>query len=271
MTRPASLGTSRAPRAVLASVLCTGTLLVTAACSALELGTGDPRQDATTASSSPARTRPAKPSAPASAAAAPALTDAQAQAALISEADLGEPWVPTQGAATWRDAFLKVRGAQPDCGRLMEALYADELLGAPARAAVGLDDLWDEAQLRHQVTAQSPAEVDRALARLATLPQKCGRFRVTAERGGALDVTVDEVALPPAGDARQGLLVTVTAGGADDPVTLTLVAAAVRVGEDAFTVTGGGLGDVPPEAVDAAVQLGALRLAEVRRQGRVQV
>ncbi|MET9731918.1 hypothetical protein ABZZ79_15060 [Streptomyces sp. NPDC006458] len=252
MTRPAI------PSALLASLL--GTVLAATACTTTAPAA---RQKATTPASS--TSTPAPPPS------APALTEAQAHAALISEADLGEPWTPTQGAATWRDAFLKAKAAQPDCGRLLDALYTDELLGAPARAAVGLDDGWDEAQLRHQVTAQPPAEVDRALAWLGGLPGKCGRFTATSSRGTPLSVTVDGIPLPEVGDARQGLLVTVSEETDGEWVTLTLLAAAARVGEDAFTVTTGGLGDVPPEALEAAVGLGAQRLAEVRKQGRVQV
>ncbi|MFJ8081765.1 hypothetical protein ACIQ6Y_14245 [Streptomyces sp. NPDC096205] len=265
MTRHASPGSSRV---LFGSLLCAGALLVTSACSALVMGeSADP-----SGSASSAGTRSAKPSKqPPSPTAPAALTDAQARAALVSWADLGEPWAPTQGAATWRDAFLKATAAQPDCARLLEALYTDELLGAPGRAAVGLDDDWDEAQLRHQVAVRPRAEVDRALEWLATLPDTCSGFTAKAARDRALQVTVSDLPLPEAGDARQGLLVTVTDEEGDEPVTLTLLAAAVRVGDDAFTVTGGGLGDVPPEAVDAVVDLGARRLAEVRRQARVQV
>ncbi|MFI9150971.1 hypothetical protein [Streptomyces sp. NPDC053367] len=255
------------PRPVVASLLCAGALLATSACSAIVME----RAAAPSGSASPATARPPRSSAPPSPAAQPALTDAQAQDALISEADLGEPWAPTQGAATWRDAFLKATATQPDCARLLDALYTDELLGAPGRAAVGLDDGWDEAQLRHQVAVRPRAEVDRALEWLASLPGRCARFTATAALGRSLEVTVTDLPLPEAGDARQGLLVTVTEEAGDEPLTLTLLAAAVRVGDDAFTVTSGGLGDVPPEVVDAAVDLGARRLAEVRRQGRVQV
>ncbi|MFF0201166.1 hypothetical protein [Streptomyces sp. NPDC005017] len=247
------------PHTLLASLL--GTALAATACTTPTPATPPKRPAATTSAqaTTPPATRP------------PALTTAQAQAALITEADLGEPWAPTQGAATWRDAFLKATATQPDCGRLLDALYTDELLGAPARAAVGLDDGWDEAQLRHQVTARPPAELDRALTWLGALPQKCGRFTATSSRATQLSVTVDEIALPEVGDARQGLLVTVSEESEGEWVTLTVLAAAVRVGEDAFTVTTGGLGEVPPEALEAALHLGAQRLAEVRRQGRVQV
>ncbi len=47
--------------------------------------------------------------------------------------------------------------------------------------------------------------------------------------------------------------------------------AAVRVGEDSFAFTNAGLGDVPNDATQAAVQIGALRLADIRKQGLAQV
>ncbi|MFB9467280.1 hypothetical protein [Streptomyces cinereospinus] len=202
-----------------------------------------------------------------------ALTAGQAEAALVTEADLGDPWTPTQGVATWRDGFLKASApvALPDCQRLLDALYSDELLGAPARAVVGLDDGYADAQLRYQVSAQRPADVDRALAWLRTLPQKCRQFTATTARGAVQTVQVADSRLPEFGDARQGLRVTLTREEAGQPVTLTVDAAAVRVGQDAFTVTNGGLADVYTEVTQAVAELGAKRLAEVRKQGRAQV
>ncbi|MET8828962.1 hypothetical protein ABZX40_15810 [Streptomyces sp. NPDC004610] len=201
-----------------------------------------------------------------------ALTDAQARSALISEADLGEPWMPTQGVATWRDGFLKASTGTPDCRRLLDALYADDLLGAPARAAIGLDDNYADGQLRYQVTSRAPAEVDRALAWLRKLPRgECAKFVATGPGGERRTVTVSDVPLPEAGDARQGLRVEVTRELDGEPVTLTLEVAAVRVGDDALTITNGGLGEILTESTQAAAELGAERLAQVRKQGRAQI
>ncbi|MEV1061541.1 hypothetical protein [Streptomyces sp. NPDC050263] len=215
----------------------------------------------------------AKPAAPAT---APGLTEAQAQAALITETDLGAPWTPTQGAATWRDGMLKATAPTADCQKLLDDLYADELLGGPARAVVALDDPDAGAQLRYQLTGNRPADVDRKLAWLKTMPEKCARFTAKATGDTVLDVQVSELPLPEVGDVRQGLRVSMTVwataeenGG--DPTTLTLDVAAVRAGEDAFALTNGGLGDAPNAATQAAVQLGVRRLADVRKQGRVQV
>ncbi|MCX4763555.1 hypothetical protein OG562_21830 [Streptomyces sp. NBC_01275] len=219
----------------------------------------------------PSTTRPAAPTAD------PALTEAQAHAALITGTDLGAPWIPTRGAATWRDGMLKAAAPAGDCQRLLDALYADEVLGGPARAVVALDDPDTAAQLRYQLTGNRPADVDRRLAWLKTLPQKCARFTAKASGDAVLDVQVAELPLPEVGDVRQGLRVTLTnwATAEDDPdgdpTALTLDVAAVRAGEDAFALTNGGLGDVLNEATQAAVQLGVRRLADVRKQGRVQV
>ncbi|MFJ3643905.1 hypothetical protein ACIPRD_29765 [Streptomyces sp. NPDC090108] len=221
------------------------------------------------------------------------LTDAQAQAALLTETDLGAPWAATRGAATWRDGMLKATTGAGDCQPLLDALYSDELLGAPARVAVGLDDPDTDAQLRYQIGARRPADVNSRLDWLRTMPAKCARFTATTQDGATEDVQVTDAPLPEVGDVRQGLRVTVAVVSAPTPspdatdgtgtdtgtrgegegegAVLTLEVAAVRVGEDAFALTNGGLGDVPNDATQAAVQIGALRLADVRRQGRAQV
>ncbi|MGW3203907.1 hypothetical protein [Streptomyces sp. NPDC001135] len=200
------------------------------------------------------------------------LTDAQAQAALVTQTDLGAPWTPTLGAATWRDGLLKATTEAGDCQPLLEALYADELLGGPARVATGLDDTDTDAQLRYQIAARRPSDIDAALKWLGTMPAQCARFTATTELGVLEDVQVTDAPLPEVGDARQGLHVSIAAVDRDgQQALLSLDVAAVRVGEDAFAFTNGGLGDVPNDATQAAVQVGALRLADVRRQGRAQV
>ncbi|XES00699.1 hypothetical protein HEP87_60595 [Streptomyces sp. S1D4-11] len=123
----------------------------------------------------------------------PSLTDAQASAALITQGELGGRWSATQGGATWRDGLLKTRTDTPDCQRLLDGLYAEDLLGEPtgARAVVGLDESGNAAQLRYQVAAYAaPSEVDAKLAWLRTLPAKCAQFTSTDVRGGRLNVTV---------------------------------------------------------------------------------
>jgi hypothetical protein len=258
-------------RTVLTSTLLLGTVAAVAAgCATLGL-----EHPPTAAPAIPTVERTsAKPTAPAS---APGLTEAQAHAALITDTDLGAPWIPTRGAATWRDGMLKATTATPACQKLLDALYTDELLGGPARAVVGLDDPDTGAQLRYQLTGNSPAAVDRTLAWLKTMPRTCARFAAKATGDTVLDVQVSELALPKVGDVRQGLRVTLTvwataeenSGG--DPTVLTLDVAAVRAGEDAFALTNGGLADAPNAATQAAVQLGVRRLADVRKQGKVQV
>ncbi|MFJ5260771.1 hypothetical protein ACIQAC_09955 [Streptomyces sp. NPDC088387] len=253
-------------RALVTCALAASTLLTVAACSTTDPVAAQP--PAPPATPAPRSVPKAAPSTPAT---TPALTEAQAQAALITEADLGEPWMPTQGAATWRDGFLKATTSAPDCRRLLDALYADDLLGAPARAAIGLDDGYDDAQLRYQVSAGRPADVDRVVAWMKTLPAACPSFKASGPRGEPRTVEVYDAPLPEVGDVRQGLRIAVTREVNGEPVTLTLDVAAVRVGEDAFTLTNGGLGEVYTEITQAAVELGAERLADVRKQGRVQI
>ena len=200
------------------------------------------------------------------------LTDVQARAALLTEADLGAPWSATRGAATWRDGLLKATTSAGECQRLLDALYSDELFGAPARVAVGLDDADTDAQLRYQIGARRPADVDAELTWLRTMPVQCARFTAGTETGLVEDVQVSDAPLPEVGDVRQGLRITLAAMSDDgEEAVLTMDLAAVRVGQDAFALTNGGLGDVPNDATQAAVQMGALRLADVRRQGRAQV
>ncbi|MFI7499279.1 hypothetical protein ACIBVL_12335 [Streptomyces sp. NPDC049687] len=253
------------------ALLAASALLMTATgCAALGLEhppTAAPADPTVQASTS----KPATPTAPSG------LTDTQAQAALITDTDLGAPWTPTQGAATWRDELLKATTSVAECQKLLDALYTEELYGAPARAVVGLDDPDAAAQLRYQLTGRRPADVDRTLAWLRSLPQKCGQFTATAGKDLVEDVRVTDLPLPEVGDARQGLRVTVTLWGtaeddADgDPTVLALDVAAVRAGEDAFALTNGGLGDVPNEATQAAVQLGVRRLADIRQPGGTRV
>ncbi|MEV6803817.1 hypothetical protein [Streptomyces sp. NPDC051132] len=256
----------RIPRAVQRPLLATA-LLLGGGCAALSLDhpASAPRPLPTV--DPPSRTPRASARADGS-----TLSDEQAQAALLTQTDLGAPWTATRGAATWRDGLLKSRTSAGECQPLLDALYGDELLGAPARVAVGLDDADTEAQLRFQIAERRPADVDAALAWLGTLPVRCARFTAVTEQGLVEDVQVVDAPLPEVGDVRQGLRVTVAGTAPDDQrFLLTLDVAAVRVGEDAFALTNGGLGDVPNDATQAAVQIGALRLADIRRQGLAQV
>ncbi|MDQ0991972.1 hypothetical protein [Streptomyces sp. V3I7] len=204
-----------------------------------------------------------------------ALTDAQARDALIGQADLGAPWKPTEGTAGWRDGLLKATTQNAECQRLMDGLYADELLGEPTKtyAVTALDDADDQAQLRYQVATRRAADVDRTLAWLKKLPQTCAQFTANTVAQGTQYVQVAPIALPAYGDARQGLRITVTGTSSSEdtaPTTLTLDVAAVRAGDDAIVLTNGALGTLPADATRQALERGTRRLAEVRERGRVQ-
>ncbi|MGV9989540.1 hypothetical protein [Streptomyces sp. NPDC003374] len=250
----------RAGRAVRAAVFCAAGLLAATAC-------GYGRADR--AAEAPASARATPPAAPAT-----VLTTAQAQAALLTEGDLGPPWAPTQGAATWRDGVLKARADSPDCQRLLDALYADELLGAPpsAHAVAAFDDADDDAQLRYQVLSLRAADVDRGLAWMRTLPQTCASFTATTTRAGVQAVEVHELSLPEVGDARAGLRVTFTGESADGEIvpTLTLDVAAVRVTDDAITLTNGTQGAPLTDGVSQPLNTGVQRLTAVHHQSRAQ-
>lgn len=255
------------PSRVPAAAFALAVLLGATACSALSTPPTAPK---------PPITRPtsAAPASPKASAASSALTEEMAQAALVTDADLGEPWAPTQGTATWHDGVLKAKADRPGCQRLLDALYADELFGPDAqqRAVIGLDDEWNGAQLRYQVLTGRPAEIDKTLGWMKGLARKCGQFAATTVTGAVFGVQVSDAEVPETGSARQGLRVLLTGESPDgEPVTLRLDVAAVRVGEDAISVTNGGFGDVLTDATQTAVQLGAQRLTEIRKQGRVQV
>ncbi|WP_225824356.1 hypothetical protein [Streptomyces naphthomycinicus] len=257
---------SRLPRAVLLPLLATG-LLSGGAVAALGLRHPESAPQPLPTIDRSAVT-PKKPSGPGGA----SLSVEQAEAALITQTDLGAPWTSTRGAATWRDGLLKAQTSAGECQRLLDALYSDELLGAPGRVSIGLDDADTDAQLRYQIGARRPADVNATLAWLRTMPVRCARFTATTQLGLVEDVRVVEAPLPEVGDARQGLRVSLASTASDgQEYLLTLDVAAVRVGEDAFTLTNGGLGDVPNDATQAAVQIGALRLADIRKQARAQV
>ncbi|WP_371661142.1 hypothetical protein [Streptomyces sp. NBC_00280] len=263
------------PRAVrlLASALGMGTLLTMAACMHDEdrAGGGTELRQARSVASPTAPARAAR-RASAAPTTPPALTDAQARGALLTDADLGAPWTPTEGAALWRDALLKATTDDADCGRLLDAVYTEELLGEPSgtRAVAAFDDYDEGGQLRYQVIAANRADVDGRLAWLKTMPQKCARFTAVGPRGARQEVLVTEVGLPQAGDAGQGLRLSTRGEFDGAPVTLTLDLAAVRVGDDAIVLTNGGLTEPRTEYTVHALQVGAERLKQTRKEAPPQ-
>ncbi|MEU3889342.1 hypothetical protein [Streptomyces sp. NPDC029041] len=203
-----------------------------------------------------------------------ALTEAQARAALVTEADLGEPWAPSGGARTWRDGLLKATTEDPECQRLLDVLYTEEPFGTPKgpQATSALDDGDTDAQLRYRVAAHPPAEVDRTLDWMKSLPGRCGEFTATTTRGGVQGVEVRDLPLPPVGDARQALRVMLAGETEEGELTyLTMDLAAVRVGEEAITLTNAGLDEVYAEVTRQTAELGTQRLTEIRKQGRAQI
>ncbi|MEW2608645.1 hypothetical protein AB0937_00195 [Streptomyces sp. NPDC047880] len=261
MTHPA------ATRALLACTLSASALLVTAGCSVGD----EPRPRWFSASASASGASPAVEQPSGSGA---ALTEAQARAALVTEADLGEPWVPSRGAQTWRDGLLKATTEGRDCQRLLDVLYTEEPFGSPKgpQATSALDDGDTDAQLRYRVAAHPPADVDRTLDWMKSLPGTCGEFTAATTRGGIQGVEVHDLPLPPVGDARQALRVMLAGETEEGELTyLTMDIAAVRVGQEAITLTNAGLDEVYAEVTQQAAQLGAQRLAEIRKQGRAQI
>ncbi|AVH57560.1 MULTISPECIES: hypothetical protein [Streptomyces] len=254
------------PTSLLASALTAGVLLSTAACASL----GDSGDSGRTGvSASPAARQSPTPSD------IPTLSEDQAKTALITNTDLGSQWSETEGAATWRDALLKSKvdaeafvtdkAAAADCQKLLDGLYAEELLGEPsgARAVAGFDDSDNDAQMRYQVAAYGKAELDEKFAWLQTLPDKCDEFTAVDNKGGRQTVQVTE-AQPPddAGDANVGLKVTMAGELEGEPYTLTLDVGAVRVGDNALYLTNGGLDGADSDSTVQAIQAGTKRLED---------
>ncbi|MFE7766235.1 hypothetical protein [Streptomyces sp. NPDC057438] len=198
-----------------------------------------------------------------SASSAPALTDARARSALLRQGDLGDAWAGTQGAATWRDGLLKGRTDRPECQELLDAVYAEDVLGTPrgGTAVTGFDDYEYGAQLRYQVGAYDRAEVDARLGNLRRLVDDCGEFTITGAQGREHGAEVTPVDLPgDLGDARQGLRLVVSGDVEGEDSALTLDLATVRVGDTAALVTHGGLYGIDDTATRDAALAGAKRL-----------
>lgn len=269
MTRRMTRRTSRIAR-VLTSALTAGALLTTAACSDDADTHGDTQDGAREAgvTASPAARKQPTPSPTAT------LTESGAQTALITEADIEDDWTQVKDteAENWHDSlligtvdvsdFLTAKADAADCQRLMDSLYDDDLLGRPSGANALRGFTQDDSRLLYQVASYDRSDPQDSLNWMAKLPQKCDQFTMT-ENGDKRTVQVIETSLPDVGDAREGL--RVTARGTVDGVqaTLTLDVAAVRVGNDAITVTAGGLDGDEDDSVEQAVKQGTKRLQDV--------
>ncbi|MPY63117.1 hypothetical protein [Streptomyces spongiae] len=212
------------------------------------------------AAPSPRKTSTAEPSAPDS----PGLADSRLGRALIGKGDLGTNWGTTAGAATWRDGLLKGEADRPECQELLDAVYAENLLGEPtgATAVAGFDDTEYGAQVRYQVGTYRKAEIDARLDHLGQLAEQCQEFTSTTASGRTYDIRVTPVGLPGIGDAGQALRMTVTGDVEGEQGGLTLDVAALRVGDGAALLTHGGLYGINTDTTRQAVQLGAQRLQE---------
>jgi type V secretory pathway adhesin AidA len=249
---------------VLSSALAAGTLLTTAACSD-DGGTDGSRVSGVTASQAAGKRQTPSPT---------TLTTDRARTALITEADIEDDWTQVKDteAGNWHDSlligrvdvsdFLTAKAQAADCRRLLGSLFDDELLGRPSGASALRGFTQGDSRLLYQVASYERADLQDSLNWMANLPEKCDRFTVT-DGGDQRTVEVVETSLPGVGDAREGLRVTVrgTTGGTE--ATLTLDVAAVRVGEDAITVTAGGLDGDENDSVEQAVRLGTQRLKDV--------
>ncbi|MFE7901175.1 hypothetical protein ACFU3E_27470 [Streptomyces sp. NPDC057424] len=259
--------TRRPPRLVrvLSCTLAAGTLLTIAACSD-DGGTEGSRVAGVTASQVAGQRQTPSPTA--------TLSTDGARTALITEADIEDDWTQVKDteARSWHDSlligtvdvsdFLTAKAQAADCQRLMDSLFDDDLLGRPSGASELRGFEQGDSRLLYQVASYDRTDPQDSLTWMASLPEKCDQFTVT-DGGEQRTVQVVDTSLPRLGDAREGLRVTVrgTAGG--DAATLTLDVAAVRVGDDAITVTAGGLDGGESDSVEQAAELGTQRLKDV--------
>ncbi|MFF0299995.1 hypothetical protein ACFYTV_04870 [Streptomyces sp. NPDC004562] len=257
---------------VLSTALTAGTLLATAACAQ----DGGRETGASGVSASPAAARQQTESPTGSPTGSPSgtLSESGAETALITAADIEDDWTQVKDteAENWHDGlligkvdvsdFVSAKTQAADCQRLMDALFDDDLLGKPSGANALRGFTQDDSRLLYQVAAYDRTDVQDSLDWMAGLPQECDQFTMT-ENGEERTVQVTGTDVPSVGDAREAVRVSVRGPVDGTDATLTLDVAAVRVGDNAITVTAGGLDGDEHDSVESAVKLGTQRLQDV--------
>ena len=258
---------------VLSWALAAGALVTTAACSSD--GDGDGSRTSGVTASPAARKQPtSSPTNSPTSSPTSTLTESGAQTALITAGDIEDDWTQVKDteAENWHDDlligtvdvsdFLTAKTDAADCQRLMDSLFDDDLLGKPSGANALRGFTQGDSRLLYQVAAYDRTDPQGALNWMAKLPDECDQFTMT-DNGEERTVQVIDTSLPDVGDAREGLRVTVKGQTDGEDATLTLDVAAVRVGNNAITVTAGGLDGDEHDSVEQAVQLGTQRLKDV--------
>ncbi|MEG3631160.1 hypothetical protein [Streptomyces poriticola] len=257
------------PVRLLATALTAGALLTTAACSD---GAGD-TPGAAQAASSPAAEPAAQTTSPTPSPSPGTLSEDGAQMALLTEADLEDDWQQVDDADQWQDelliddvdvdAFLTAQTDAEDCQQLLDNLYGEELLGKPSGASAFTGFEMGDSRLLEQVAVYDKDTLDDSMKWLKDLPTQCDEFTATDDAGDERTIQVVETSLPDVGDDRQGLEVTVRGQADGSPATLTLTVAAVRVGDNALNITGGGLDGGQKDSVEQGTEAGTQRLEDV--------
>ncbi|GGW96361.1 hypothetical protein [Streptomyces lomondensis] len=250
---------------VLSCALAAGTLLATAACSD-DGGEDGSRVPGVTASQVAGKQQTPSPAA--------TLSEGGARTALITEADIEDDWtqVKETEVQNWHDSlligrvdvsdFLTAKAQAADCQRLLDSLFDDDLLGRPSGVSALRGFTQGDSRLLYQVASYDRTDPQESLNWMAGLPQECDEFTVTDGRDQRT-VQVVDASLPKVGDAREGLRVTVRGPIGGTEATLTLDVAAVRVGNNAITVTAGGLDGDEQDSTGQAARLGTQRLEDV--------
>ncbi|MGD3105486.1 hypothetical protein [Streptomyces sp. YGL11-2] len=184
---------------------------------------------------------------------------------MISPSALGAQWNPATGGATRQDALLQSKVNKANCQTLLGRLESGNLMGATptAKAAEAFNEPSRNAKMTYQVASYSEADADKGMAWLKTLPNVCDGFTAVDPSGNKAIGQVVQTSLPNAGDDRFGVRMTMASTVQGLRTTLTLDAAAARIGPNVISVTNGGTGGAGSADTQQAVQSGVQRLQRV--------
>ncbi|NBM19391.1 hypothetical protein [Streptomyces sp. GC420] len=264
MTKYAAARVSRG----LAAALAGTALLATAACSEDdEASVSTARASASKVAQSPTGSPTASPTSTRSPSPSPsALTEAQAETALIGASDLGAPWEQTEKEPD-HDDLLKGTAQGEDCQKFLNRLNDDNILGdkTSVEADRSFHNSDNNADLEYEVaTYEDQAQVEKQMAWLKKIPQTCDQFtaKVGPDKTDAT-VQVTEITLPGVDENHTGMRMTLKTKVDGEDATLTLDAVAVLMGPNGITFTHGGLDGAVGDTTEQAAKLGTERLKQV--------
>lgn len=195
------------------------------------------------------------------------LTQAEADAALLTAEDVGPNWAVKPDAERPDVGSGDATSSDPDCQRFIEALDAKDTtwgLGAPSvEAAAEIAKEGGGFLELDQVSAGVESFADTidtdALDELAGSLEECSRFTVTGDDGVSMTVELFPLTLPNYGDATFAVRFQVSAG----IFIAVMDVASVVVGHNLVSIAVFGLGGVDTEMLPRLVETSVRRLDEV--------